>query len=233
MMFTKLQDRVYSPYSNISEFCAVEGKSGLLYPGVRLENISFPLSISAVQGAICSCLGNSDEPAILYQPENSSELIGEWVEKFNIEHINNTPEKSDYYNPLIKGSINIKKTLQELAQKAVTTHSDFPVSALIEVDGGYISGVNVEVPAWSLGLCAERVAIFRAVSAGYTTFKKIHVFAPKGDFSSPCGACRQVLAEWMPNEQVELNHGDGSISTHAISDLLPFGFTSGSLNKKS
>lgn len=230
-MFTELQDRVYSPYSNILEVCAVEGKSGLLYPGVRLENISFPLSISAVQGAICSCLGNGDEPAVLYQPDNRSELIGEWVENFDIEHRNITPEKTDYYNPLIKGSFNIMKRLEELAKKAVTSHSDFPVSALIEVDGGYIPGVNVEVPAWSLGLCAERVAVFRAVSTGYTEFKKMHVFAPKGDFSSPCGACRQVLAEWMPNERVELNHGDGTQSTHAVSDLLPFGFTSGSLNK--
>lgn len=230
-MDDSLKKRVYSPYSDTVEYCIVEGKSGIHYPGVRVENISFPLTISAVQGAICSCLGNDDEPAILYQPEPVSELLSYWLDEFELSHSKKLPASFNIFDPLLSNTIEPVQVLNDLIKKSRTQHSNFPVAALLEVDDGYISGVNVEVSSWALGLCAERVSIFRAISAGYREFRKITVIAPKGDFSSPCGACRQVMAEWMPRKQVELHHGDATISKHNIAQLLPHGFTSGSLKK--
>ncbi len=226
-----LKKRVYSPYSNTIEYCAVEGKSGIHYPGVRVENISFPLTISAVQGAVCSCLGNGDEPTVIYQPEPASELLHYWLDEFDLIHKQELPENLNLYDPLLSTTSDLLSVLGELTKKSKTQHSNFPVAALLEVEEGYISGVNVELSSWALGLCAERVAIFRAISAGYREFEKIIVSAPKGDFSSPCGACRQVMAEWMPRKQVELHHGDSTLSTHNIIQLLPHGFTTGNLKK--
>lgn len=230
-MDNTFRKRVYSPYSNTMEYCIVEGKSGIHYPGVRVENISFPLTISAVQGAICSCLGNGDEPQVIYQQETFSELLHYWLDEFDLSVINKLPDSLNLYDPLLSKTIEQNVVFKDLIKKSHIQHSNFPVAALLKVDDGFISGVNVEVSSWALGLCAERVAIFRAISAGYSEFEKIIVTAPKGDFSSPCGACRQVMAEWMPRKQVELHHGDATLSTHNIAQLLPHGFTSGNLRK--
>lgn len=226
MTKSDISGREYAPYSGITETCLIAGKSGMIYPGVRLENISFPLSISSMQGAICSCLGNGDQPAAVLISGKKPELYDQWVKEFGLDEPKSLPADAPVYDPFISEADDMAESLKELAKNAVTTHSDFPVSALLETDKGLVAGVNVEVEAWALGLCAERVAIFRAVSAGVTEFKKISVYAPKGDYSSPCGACRQVLAEWMPEKRITLHHGDGTQSGHFISELLPYGFTS-------
>lgn len=202
----------------------------MFYPGVRIENIAFPLTISAVQGAICSCLGNGDQPEVLFQKKPYSELQDWWTHEFSLQVKHTLPDSVDLYSPLIEVS-DLHESLNELSTKTMTPNSDFPVAALLQVKEGYVAGVNVEVSAWSLGLCAERVAISRAVSAGYNEFESLHIYAPKGDFSSPCGACRQVLAEWLPDKQIELHHGDGTCSRHYTSHLLPYAFTTESLKK--
>jgi homotetrameric cytidine deaminase len=223
----------YSPYTEKQEYCLIEGESGLFYPGVRIENISFPLSISALQAAAASCLGNGDRPVSLYVKGSASELEKWWVEELNVKMRQQLPDQPDLYNPIMPAGLDTSETLADLTRKSVTPHSGFPVSALLETDSGFIPGVNVEVGAWSLGLCAERTAIARAVTAGVIQHvKALHISAPKGDFSSPCGACRQVMAEFFPRIPVTLHHGNGTQSTHFVSDLLPFGFTGESLKRK-
>lgn len=223
----------YSPYSGQEESCFIEGESGLFYPGVRIENISYPLTISSVQAALCSCLANGDRPVRYYSERNDPELLQWWAFEYGFEIIRNLPEKSTHYNPVIKPSEipSLPAFLEELTSDAVTTHSNFPVSALILTASGYVSGVNVEVPAWSMGLCAERVALARAVSHGLTTFYSISIFAPRSEFCSPCGACRQVLSEFMPDATAELHHSTVSLSRHFISDLLPYSIITYALKK--
>lgn len=222
----------YAPYSHSEEYCLVEGKSGLFYPGVRVENISFPLTISAVHGAICSCLANGDQPVSIYQDEPHSELLEFWIGEFNTKRLKSLPDSPTLFDPLLPRGSDINNTLKELAKNCVIPHSNFPVTALLETPDGYIPGVNVEVSAWSLGLCAERTAILRAITAGYgDNLGRLHIYAPKGDFSSPCGACRQVMAEFMPREQVVLHHGNQTSSSHFVKDLLPYGFTGSTLKK--
>lgn len=220
----------YAPWSGKQEFCFLEGTSGTVYPGVRVENISFPLTIPAVQAAVCSCLGNHDQPAVLYHQKPMSANASFWIEEYSLSVKQTTPDSGRIYNPLITLPQNRTSVLKEINKKAVVPHSEFPVSAVLETNDGLIPGVNIEVSAWNLGLCAERVAIARALAAGYTAFNSIHIYAPNGDFISPCGACRQILAEWLPDKKVELHHGDGTVSTHFTSHLLPYGFTSKVLN---
>ncbi len=223
----------YSPYSGSDEYCLVEGRSGIFYPGTRIENISFPLTISAVQGSMISCLANGDSPLSIYQEDPASELLTFWEQEFDIHRTHSLPESPKLYDPLLPPDINITDTLRELSEKSVIPNSSFPVAALLETEQGFIPGVNVEVSAWSLGLCAERTAISRAVSAGITDrMMALHIYAPQGEFSSPCGACRQVLAEFLPRQRVVLHHGNQTQSKHYVSDLLPYGFTGSSLKKK-
>lgn len=222
----------YSPYSHRDETCFVQGESGMYYPGVRVENVSFPLSISAVQAAVTSCLANSDQPTTVYQSKPKSELLFQWVDEFKLDTSEFISDPKPIYNPLLEKDVNVKVKLIDLTSSAVTIHSGFPVSCLLEVSDGFIPGVNVEVESWSLGLCAERVAIVRALAAGYTEFNSIHIYAPSSDFVSPCGACRQVLAEFLNDKTAELYHGDGTLSKHLISHLLPHGFTSASLKNR-
>lgn len=234
MTLDTLKKSVYSPYSTTNkknEWCIVIGKSNTAYPGVRIENISFPLTISSLHGAICSCLGNGDQPVAYYKESEEMELEPYLREEYALNILSAFPETAVWYDPLLPLTTDTDKALDKLIGQAVIPHSDFPVSALLETPEGYIAGVNVELNSWALGLCAERVAIFRAVSHGFSEFTKILINAPKGDFSSPCGACRQVMMEWMPGGKVELHHGDESISTHNVTDLLPHSFSTSKLNR--
>lgn len=81
-------------------------------------------------------------------------------------------------------------------RRAYAPYSQFPVgAALLTVSGRIISGCNVENASYGLTLCAERVALARAVSDGHRKFRAIAIVAP-GRHVTPCGACRQVLAEF-------------------------------------
>ena len=222
----------YSPYSGREESCLIKGKSGKFYPGVRIENISYPLTISAIRAAVCSCLGAGDQPTAFYQPEPASELQKYWIEEFNLGQLQNLPDNIDLFDPVIPDVQDIPKILTELCLLAVTPHSDFPVSALLETKTGFISGVNVEVTSWSLGLCAERLAIARAIAHDIQEFRAIHVHAPKSEFCSPCGSCRQVLNEFMADEVVKLYHKDHTLSSHFTQHLLPYGIISEDLKNK-
>ncbi len=86
---------------------------------------------------------------------------------------------------------------------AVAPYSGFQVgAALLAEDGNVITGVNVESASYGLTCCAERVALFSALAAGFARFKAIAVVARAPGGPMPCGACRQLLAEYAPNVKV-------------------------------
>ncbi|MGF1671815.1 MAG: cytidine deaminase [Balneolaceae bacterium] len=234
MNWKTLLSRSYSPNSNNPAAAIIEADNGLFYPGVRIENISHPLTITAVQAAAFSALADGAIPEVLYLPDNTPEPLTEfWINEYDLKKGGNSfPDSASFYDPVLADNTDINIELKELTVRSVIPNSDFPVTALLEVEFGFIPGVNVECSAWNLGLCAERVAVLRALSSGYREFKSIWIYAPKADFVSPCGACRQVLSEWMNQQKVHLNHGDGSSSSLIFSHLLPYGFTSSSLRKK-
>lgn len=226
MNWDLLLNSAYVPYSKSPDACIVKGSKGGFFPGVRIENVSFPLTISSVQAACCICLSMGEKPVEIYVSSTKEPQIEFWKTEFDCEISDEFPSIDAFNNYHLESPIEKRSVLQKLLPSAITPNSDFPVSAIIFSDKGIYSGVNIEVSDWSKGLCAERVALAKALASGVKKFENISVHTLKGQFSSPCGACRQVLYEHMPLSKSELFHADGTYSEHFIVDLLPFSFTS-------
>lgn len=235
MSFDITQINSYTPYSNSEQWCIVEGNSELLYPGVRIENASFPLTISAVQVGVFSCLSERDTPKSIFVPESFQDERLEYmvnIHKLNVQSISNLPDK-----PFFKASFSepnsLRDTLHNLMSHAIANESDFHVACILELDNGdWITGVNIEYPDWQIGLCAERVAISKAIANGLVEhIRSIHITASSGSFISPCGACRQVLVEHVPYKTINLHHPEGSESTTTAAQLLPAFFNGSTLRK--
>lgn len=222
----------YNRFSGKVEMCAILSTSGKLYPGVKVENASFPLTISQFQSAIFSCLSEGDKPKTLYMPADSEQSVPQiWIDTYDlkVEYIAEIPNQPLGTN-LTELPQDVRKHLIDLQLYCQIAESNFPVSSLLEVEPGrFLHGVNIELTDWQLGLCAERTAIAKAISLGYRDFQSIHIFAPKGDFISPCGACRQVLVEHLPYKKIYLYHPDGTTSEHTAAELLPAFFNGNSI----
>ena len=123
--------------------------------------------------------------------------------------------------------------------KAYAPYSGFKVgAALLTADGIIYQGCNIENAAYTPSNCAERTAMFKAVSEGNMDFRAIAIVGgPKGkepkDFCAPCGVCRQVMAEFCDPEtfRIVLMNGDGEIRDYLLKELLPLGFTGKALEK--
>ncbi|MSO55640.1 MAG: cytidine deaminase [Acidobacteria bacterium] len=109
--------------------------------------------------------------------------------------------------------------------RAHAAYSSFKVGAAIETtDGRIITGCNVENATYGLTMCAERIAIFKAVSDGHRSFKRIAIVADTDRPASPCGGCRQVLWEFAGDIEVILADLRGIRARHQLKDLLPHPF---------
>lgn len=115
----------------------------------------------------------------------------------------------------------------EASKMAYAPYSKFQVGAALEcADGAIILGCNVENASYGLTNCAERTALFSAIAQGKREFKRIAVFVDTDDFTSPCGACRQVLAELAPNAEVLLINRHRNVKKTTVKALLPLAFGS-------
>lgn len=115
----------------------------------------------------------------------------------------------------------------EVSQQAYVPYSHFPVSAvLVTKDDQIYTGVNIENASFGLTNCGERTAIFKAVSEGARSFKELIVYGQTEKPISPCGACRQVMAEFFePDLPVTLVSKDKSTVVMTVKELLPYSFT--------
>jgi cytidine deaminase len=113
----------------------------------------------------------------------------------------------------------------EARRRAYAPYSHYPVGAALRTKTGRIfTGVNVENASYPHTMCAERVAIFKAVSEGEMDFEVIAVVTNNG--GSPCGGCRQVLAEFGLDTLVLIANGDGKLLKElTVKELLPEAFT--------
>jgi len=110
-------------------------------------------------------------------------------------------------------------------EHAYCPYSHYRVGAALETDDGVLfTGCNVENASYGLTICAERSAVFTAVSAGARRFRRIVVATDSEPPGPPCGACRQVLAEFGPELEVE-SVGPSQSKRWRIRDLLPDAFT--------
>lgn len=124
-------------------------------------------------------------------------------------------------NKLVKMAI-------EVSKNSYSPYSKYPVGAAVEMhDGTIITGVNVENASFGLTNCAERTALFTAVSQGYkkSDIKAMSIVAGKEVIGAPCGACRQVINELVPKKAIlYLGNHSGKVIEKTIDDLLPLSF---------
>lgn len=113
----------------------------------------------------------------------------------------------------------------DAVRRAYAPYSRFRVGAALEARGGRVfTGVNVENASFGLTICAERTAVARAVTEGVRDFRRIAIASSSGRFTYPCGACRQVLAEFAPNLEVVLAGPRGRLRRTRLGRLLPKNF---------
>jgi cytidine deaminase len=106
-------------------------------------------------------------------------------------------------------------------------YSHFKVgAALLARDGKVYTGCNIEISSFALTLCAERTAIFKAVSEGERKFQAIAVATDENDFTAPCGACRQVLMDLAGDIDFIMSKKNGEIKVLRLSELFPYPFGS-------
>lgn len=122
----------------------------------------------------------------------------------------------------------------KIRNKAYVPYSKFPVGAAVSTpDGKVFTGCNIENAAYPSSCCAERVAIFNAISAGETNFTAIAVVADTKRPIPPCGACRQVMSEFFEGTMpIYLTNLHKEILTTTMEELLPFSFQAKDLSEK-
>ena len=127
---------------------------------------------------------------------------------------------------------------QELIEKAINIranayvpYSKFKVGAALETKSGKVyTGCNIENAAYPVSCCAERVAIFKAISEGETDFLEMAVAADTERPVPPCGSCRQVMSEFFkPDMEIHLTNLNKEIKTFTVESLLPFSFSTNDL----
>ncbi len=113
---------------------------------------------------------------------------------------------------------------REASKRAYCKFSNFAVGAALQAaDGRVFTGCNVENSSYGLSMCAERVALFRAVAAGATEFTAVAIYTPTSTPVPPCGACRQVLGEFMDDMPIRMTCEQGT-ADGTLAELLPLRF---------
>lgn len=123
----------------------------------------------------------------------------------------------------------------EARKRACAPYSKFKVgAALLTAAGEIITGANVESASYGLTCCAERVALFKALTDGKTAFAAIAVVARADGGAKPCGACRQLLAEYAPQAEVWVadSRAPQSPLRFTVAELLPHAFSGSALNSR-
>ena len=119
----------------------------------------------------------------------------------------------------------LKEAAVRMLDRSYAPYSHFPVGAALECeDGTVFTGCNVENAVYPAGICAERNAVFHAVSEGRTRFTRIVIAGRGRDFCMPCGICRQVMAEFAPDMEVISMNGTGEERRYTLRELLPHSF---------
>jgi cytidine deaminase len=119
----------------------------------------------------------------------------------------------------------LAKAAQKAKRNAFSPFSKFKVgAALLTADGTVITGCNIENATYGLTICAERVAMFKALSEGHRAFTRMAIVADTQAPAPPCGACRQVLWEFGGNIEIVLANLTDDKGMHRLKDLLPLPF---------
>ena len=127
------------------------------------------------------------------------------------------------YKELIKLSIEAQKN-------SYSPYSNFAVGAsLLTKSGKIYTGANIENASYPAGICAERVAMSKAISEGEKSFEAICITASSGDYAYPCGVCRQFISEFSIDIKVIVAKDENDYKVHTLNELLPYSFNKDAL----
>lgn len=117
-------------------------------------------------------------------------------------------------------------TAKEASKKSYSPFSKFAVGAGVLTSSGKVyGGCNIENSSFGMTICAERCAIFKAVSDGEKEILAVAIYSPNEDDCYPCGACRQVMYEFQGEKEIEIiTEEKGELNIKKMSDFLPYGF---------
>lgn len=115
---------------------------------------------------------------------------------------------------------------KEASKYSYSPFSKFAVgSAVLMSNGSIYTGCNIENSSFGMTICAERCAIFKAVSEGQKEVLAVAIYSPNEDDCYPCGACRQVMFEFQGENEISIiTESQGNLITRKMSDFLPYGF---------
>lgn len=228
---TILLQRSWVPHTKQAAFCVVETTDNHFYAGVRVENVVYPLTIESAQSALATTKSQGKIASKIHiwikdgaKPESS---LAMYCSEFGLELVKHS--FSEQIPVLSKPKImeNFEdfsiNDWPEIANSASISH--FLVAAMLKTDAGWLFGTNFEHPFLGLGLCAERTAFAMALSYGYSIKNELFIFTKNNALATPCGACRQVGSELLPNDATAyLVSNSTNITTVKWADLLPFPF---------
>lgn len=117
------------------------------------------------------------------------------------------------------------ESAKKAMQNAYAPYSKFQVgAALLTKDGQVFTGCNVENSSYGATICAERTAIVKAISEGYREFESLAIVSMPNEYTYPCGICRQMISEFMPNGTIILEDKTEGIKECMVKDLIPNAF---------
>ena len=234
----------YVPYSGHAAAAVLLLSDGSWVPGVRVESASFSLVLPALVNAFTTtmAIGRADVVAVAFsQPFRSEDTAyiqavptGPFRQAaddvFVSTGLEALPEPGGRLDPFLPGpppeapeaGMALARTV---AQRAYIPESAFPVGCVLLTEGGQVvPGVNVEHTDWSRVLCAERNALGTVRSWGLGEVQTLYLTCLKDTGCSPCGACRQLLAELAPNATVWMDRQNDPPEATSPAQLLPGAF---------
>ena len=239
------------PYSARPSAVVLLLEDGSWIPGVRVESASFSLTIPPLLNAWTTAvaLERTDVVAVAASRSFSPEEVL-FMSREPFPHLQSAnahiharagslPLPASLQSPFLEvnpppDAAKAVELARDVSRRAYIPESQFPVGCILGIEGQkYIPGVNVENEDWSAILCAERNALGTAISYGYHDhLRSLYLSCPLAPGATPCGACRQLLAELAPAAAIWMDQGDQQPQSASSADLLPAFFSDGSLRKR-
>lgn len=244
-------DYAHVPYSRHPVASAFLLADGQWVPGVRVESASFSLVIpDLLNGYTTLVAGQRTDVVAIAQSEpfraQDRHLLSllPFAERLQIAHdvawvgdATTLPSVTHRWSPFLSQSLpdhpdDRSALATKIAQHAHIPESRFPVGCVLQLDDGrLLPGVNVEFSDWSHILCAERNVLGTALSYGLRQFAHLYLACPRAPGCSPCGACRQLLAELAPTVSVWMGRVTKPLEPTTPTTLLPQSFSGDALTQ--
>ncbi|MEP0546097.1 MAG: cytidine deaminase [Rhodothermales bacterium] len=238
--------RARAPYSGRSSGAALLLSDGRWAPGVRVESASYPLSIPALVGGLVTAFsaGRHDVRAVAlstpFLPGEAAWLADALgfvvsaeepdVLAFGAEPLPEVGARLELSGDAPESDEAGVRMARAVAERAHVPESGFRVGCvLVTASGQVVPGCNVEHADWTRGLCAERSALAAAAAYGAGPIQRIYLSCPADPRGTPCGACRQLLAEYAADVPIVMDRGDAAPEETTAGALLPQFFSGDSL----